>query len=113
MLAMDNCDRVKMGYLISHEWCLFPRNGSSVLTQLAQRLCNNVVTTSWLTLSQRCGTVENESCGDVAVQRCQDVATTLLQRRHNIIWFLGHFIMDNLISFSPSKRERVTKVLEY
>ena len=45
-----------------------------------------------LTLSQRCGTVENESCADVGFQRCdnvtlqryQDVATTLLQRCHNI-----------------------------
>ena len=61
-------------------------------SQLAQRRCDNVVTTSLLTLSQRCGTVENESCADVsfrrcdnvALQRCQDVASTLLQRRHNI-----------------------------
>ena len=53
---------------------------------------SDVVTTSLLTLSQRCGTVENESCTDVsfrrcdnvALQRCQDVASTLLQRRHNI-----------------------------
>ena len=29
-------------------------------SQLAQRRCDNVVTTSLLTLSQRCGTVENE-----------------------------------------------------
>ena len=44
------------------------------------------------TLSQRCGTVENESCADVSFRRCdnvalqrfQDVVTTLLQRRHNI-----------------------------
>ena len=63
-----------------------------MVTQLAQRRCDNVVTTPWLTLSQRCGTVENESCTDVsfrrcdnvAVRRCQDVATTLLQRGHNI-----------------------------
>ena len=61
-------------------------------TQLAQRHCDNVVATSWLALSQRSGTVENEGCGDVGlwrcgnvpVRRCQDVATTLLQRRHNI-----------------------------
>ena len=60
--------------------------------QLAQRCCDNVVTTSWLTLSQRCGRVENEGCTDVsfrrcdnvAVRRCQDVSTTLLQRGHNI-----------------------------
>ena len=53
---------------------------------------DNHVTTSLLTLSQRCGTVENESCADVgfrgcdnvALRRYQDVATTLLQRRHNI-----------------------------
>ena len=52
--------------------------------RLAQQCCDNVVTTSLLTLSQRCGTVENESCTDVsfrrcdnvALQRCQDVATT-------------------------------------
>ena len=45
-----------------------------------------------LTLSQHCGTVENESCADVGFRRCdnvalrryQDVTTTLLQRRHNI-----------------------------
>ena len=57
------------------------------LAQLTERRCDNVVTSSWLTLSQRCGTVENESCGDVgfrhcdnvAVRRCQDVATTSLQ----------------------------------
>ena len=62
-----------------------------VSAQLAQRRFDNV-TTSCLTLSQRCGTVESESCVDfglqrcdsVAVRRCQDVATTLLQRHHNI-----------------------------
>ena len=61
-------------------------------SQLAQPRCDNVVTTSLLTLSQRCGMVENESCTDVslrrcdkvALQRCQDVAAKLLQRRHNI-----------------------------
>ena len=61
-------------------------------TQLAQRLRDNVVKTSWLTLSQRRGTAQNESYGDVglqrcdnvAVRRCQDVVTTLLQRRRNI-----------------------------
>ena len=60
-------------------------------TQLAQRRCNNVVTTSLLTLLQGYDTVENERCADVGFQRCdnvafrryQDVATTLLQRRHN------------------------------
>ena len=69
--------------------CFCPVN---IPSQLAQRRCDNVVTTSWLTLSQRCGTVEIESCGDVGLRRCdnvgerrcQDVAITLLQRRHNI-----------------------------
>ena len=53
-------------------------------TKLAQGRCGNVVTTSLLTLSQRCGTVENESCfnvsfqrrDNVVVRRCQDVAKT-------------------------------------
>ena len=35
--------------------------------QRAQRHCDNVVTTSWLALSQRSGTVENEGCGDVGL----------------------------------------------
>ena len=68
---------------------LYPFSASS---QLGQRRCHNVIITSWLTLSQRCGTVKNESCSNVGLQRCdnivvwcsQDVATTLLQRRHNI-----------------------------
>ena len=68
---------------------LYPFSASS---QLGQRRCHNVIITSWLTLSQRCGTFENESCSDVGLRRCdniavwcsQDVATTLLQRRHNI-----------------------------
>ena len=62
-----------------------------VSSQLAQRRCHNV-TMSWLTLSQRCGTVESESCVDfglqrwdsVAVRHCQDLAAMLLQRHHNI-----------------------------
>ena len=57
-------------------------------TKLAQGRCGNVVTTSLLTLSQRCGTVENESCfnvsfqrrDNVVVRRCQDVAKTLPQQ---------------------------------
>ena len=61
-------------------------------TQLAQWRRDNVVTTPWLTLSQRCGTIENQSCGDVGLRRCdnvtvwlcQDVATTLLWYCHNI-----------------------------
>ena len=51
------------------------------LSQLAQRRCENVVTTSWLKLSQRCGLVENESCSDVGLQRCGNVRQ---QRCHNL-----------------------------
>ena len=62
------------------------------MTQLAQRRCDNVFTKSLLTLSQRCGTVENKNCAhvgfgccdNVTLGRFQDVATTLLQRPHNI-----------------------------
>ena len=63
-----------------------------LLFQLAWRRCDNLVTMSWLTLSQRCGTVENESygnvglqcCDKIAVRRFQEVATTLLPCPHNI-----------------------------
>ena len=55
--------------------------------QLSQWRCDNVVTTSLLTLWQCFGLVKNESCADVSFRRCdnvalrryQDVATTLLQ----------------------------------
>ena len=65
----------------------------------SQRPCDNVATTSWLMLSQRCGTVENESCAgvsfprcdNVAVRCCQDVATTLLQLGHNITGYSDFF----------------------
>ena len=85
-------------------------------TQLAKQRCDNVVTTSWLTLSQRCGMVKNESCGNdglrrcdiVAVQRCHKVAITTLS-----MWFLGHFITDNSDFFPPLKRVKVTKLHEY
>ena len=46
--------------------------------QLAQRGCYKV-TTSWLTLSERCGTVENEICGDVRIRRCNNVAVRRCQ----------------------------------
>ena len=42
--------------------------------QLAQRRCENDFTTSLLTLSQRCGMVENECCTNVSFQRCDNVA---------------------------------------
>ena len=50
-------------------------------SQLAQRRCDNVVTTSLLTLSQRCSMVENESCTDVSFRRCDNIA---LQRRQDV-----------------------------
>ena len=74
-----------------------------ITAQPAQRRCDNVATTSWLMLWQRCSTVENESCGDVSARLCQDVATTLLQRHLNIkhwsykpfyygqFWFLSRY----------------------
>ena len=53
------------------------------ITTIYDRLClyvypipswqSDVVTTSWLMLSQRCGKVENESCGDVSFRRCANV----------------------------------------
>ena len=55
------------------------------LSQLAQRRCDNVVTTSLLTLSQRCGTVKNVSCVDVGSRRCDNIP---------LIGFLGHFTTD-------------------
>ena len=66
------------------------QENACIKSQLAQRRFDNVETTSLLTLSERCGTVENESCTDVssrrcykvALQRCQDVGSTLLQRCH-------------------------------
>ena len=67
----------------------------------------DVVTTSMLTLSQRCGTVENESCADVGFQHCdnvtlrrhQDVATTLLQRRHIVKHWISRPFYYRLFSF--------------
>ena len=76
----------------------------TVFTQLAQRRCGNIVTTSLLTLSQRCGTVENESCAVVGfrhfdnatLRRYQDVATTLLQRRDNIKGWISRLLYYRL-----------------
>ena len=96
------------------------QNIPSDVSQLAQRRCDNVVTTSLLTLSQRCGTVENESCTDVsfrccdnvALQRCQDVASTLLQRRHSIKHWITRSFYYGLFRFlSLHRNVKVTKVL--
>ena len=81
-----------LGIKVYYKLILSTKHSESTQTQLAQRRCDNVVTTSLLTLSQPCDTVENESCADVGFQLCdnvalrryQDVAKTLLQRRHNI-----------------------------
>ena len=81
---------------------------------------SDVVTTSLLTLSQRCGTVENESytdvsfqrCDNVALQRCQDVASTLLQRRHNIKhWITSPFYYGLFCFLSLQRNVKVTKAL--
>ena len=77
---------------------------------------SDVVTTLWLTLSQRCGKVENESCGDVSFRRCDNVAKTLPQRCYNVATTstngcVGAFqlrIIDN--SFPTSKHKRATKL---
>ena len=72
-------------------------------TQLAQRRCENVVTTSLLTLSQRCDTVVNEvvptSVSDVVTTSLSNVIKTLPQRYCNVvttlsIGFLGYFTTD-------------------
>ena len=81
-------------------------------SELTQRSCDNVDTTSLLTLSQRCGTVKNESCTDVsfrrcdnvALQRCQDVATTLLQRRHSIKHWISRSFYYGLFWFLSRHR---------
>ena len=44
-------------------------------------LHGDFVTTSWLTLSQGCGKVENDSCGDVSFRRCSNV---VVPRCHNV-----------------------------
>ena len=80
------------------------------------------VTTSLLTLSRRCGTVENQSCADVGFRRCDNVALqrSLSRRCHKVpatmpqnlaLDFQAILLQVILISFPSSKRERVTKVL--
>ena len=63
-----------LGIKVYYKLILSTKHSESTQTQLAQRRCDNVVTTSLLTLSQRCGTVENESCADVGFQRCDNFA---------------------------------------
>ena len=79
-------------------------------TQLAQRRCDKIVTTlwhgrKWELRRRRSPTLWQRRCSTLS-RRCHSVATTL----NNC--FLGHFITDNS-DFFPSKREKVTKVLEY
>ena len=79
-----------------------------LLTQLAQRRCDNVATTLLLTLPQR-GTVENESCADdsfrrfdnVALQLYQDTATMLqcLDKNQVKIIKFNLFTMNTIIHF--------------
>ena len=86
-----------------------------VFPQLAQWRCDNIVTKSLLTLSQRCGTIENKSCADVSfwrcdnvpLQRCQGVSITLLQRRHNIKHWISRPFYYGLFWFlSPHQNVR-------
>ena len=81
-------------------WYLIPwDNKVPVPSQLAQRRCDNVVTTSWLTLWQRCGKGENESCSDVSfqhcdsvvVRRCHNLATTSLLHQRMVAWVLFNY----------------------
>ena len=79
-------------------------------TQQAQRRCDNIVTTlwhgrKWELRRRRSPTLWQHRCPTLS-RRCHSVATTL----NNC--FIGHFITDNS-DFFPSKREKVTKVLEY
>ena len=96
------------------------QENARVKSQLAQRRCDNLLTRSLLTLSQRCGTVKNESCTDVslrrcdnvALQRCQDLASTLLQRHHNIKHLITRPFYCGLFWFlSLHRNVAVTKVL--
>ena len=69
-------------------------NQIGAISQLAQRCCDNVVTTMLLTLGQLCDTVENETSLTLS-----DVIKTLPQRCCNVvttfsIGFLGHFTTD-------------------
>ena len=84
-------------------------------TQLAERRCDNVVTTLLLTLSQCCDTVENEvvptSVSDVVTTSLSDVIKTLPQRCCNVATTFSILVQTILISFPSSKRETVTKVL--
>ena len=96
------------------------QENACVKSRLAQRRFDNVETTLLLTLSERCGTVENESCTDVssrrcykvALQRCQDVASTLLQRRHNTKHLITRPFYYGLFWFlSLHRNVKVTNVL--
>ena len=75
----------------------------NVLSQLAQRRCDNVVTAFLLTLSQRVAqskmTVVPTSVSDVVTTLLSDVIKTLPQRCCNVtttlsIGFLGHFTTE-------------------
>ena len=96
------------------------QENTCVKSQLEQRRSDNVVTTSLLTLWQRCCTVENERCTDVsfrrcdnvALQRCQDLASTFLQRRHNMKHWITRPFYDGLSWFLFLHRNgKVRKVL--
>ena len=89
---------------IFNNWKPFKMMKNAFYFQLRQQLCDNVVTTSLLTLLQRCGKVENGSCIDASFRRCdnvfvglcQCVATKLSQRRYNINqWLCQYFLITD------------------
>ena len=82
------------------------------ITQLAQRRCDNVVTTSLLTLSQRSKMrVVPMSVSDVVTTPLSNVIKTLPQRSCNVATTFSILLQTILISFPSPKYERVTKVL--
>ena len=86
---LKTCNFIKKEALAQMFSCEFCKNFKDIVfTENLPSWHNDVVST----LSQRGGTVKNESCAEagfrhcdnVALRRYQDVTITLLQRRHNI-----------------------------
>ena len=86
---LKTCNFIKKEALAQMFSCEFCKNFKDIFfTENLPSWHNDVVTT----LSQRGGTVKNESCAEAGFRRCdnvalrryQDVTITLLQRRHNI-----------------------------
>ena len=83
-------------------------------SQLAQRRCHNVVTTSWLALSQRCGTVENESCGNVGLQSLWQRRFPTFSRRCHVLFTSYSSLLQKFSGqLAFSKRNSVFKTLRW